>query len=151
MKTKITALLLATVAALALVPKQAVAGDKEAALIGGLIGGLVIGSALHDSRPYYGDTTVVVHDGYGYDRGYAGYEPAGYWDYRTVRVWVPATWEFRWVNGHQERVLIAGHWAHRRERHWVAHRGGRYDRHGRNDSYDRHDRRHDRRDGHGRW
>lgn len=151
MKTKITALLLATVAALALVPKQAVAGDKEAALIGGFIGGLVIGSAINDSRPHYGDTAVVVHDGYGYDRGYVRHEPAGYWDYRTVRVWVPATWEFRWVNGCHERVLIPGYWGHRRERVWVAHRGGRYDRHDRHDRYDRRDRRYDRHDGYGRW
>jgi hypothetical protein len=143
MKTKITALLLAAVAALALVPKQAQAGDKEAALIGGFIGGLVIGSALNDHRPDYGydaHTTVVVHD-----RGY-GYQPAGYWDYRTVRVWVPATWEVRYVRGYRERIYIPGYWTHRRDRVWVAgnhhHRRG-HDRHDRYDRYDRHD-------GHGR-
>ncbi len=126
MNTKITALLLATTAALTLVPKPAQAGDKEAALIGGLLGGLIIGSAIADSRPVYHDTTVIVDDGY-------SCEPAGYWDYRSVRVWVPAAWEIRIVNGCRERVFVPGYWSHRRDRVWVAYRG--HDR--------RHDRRHD--------
>lgn len=138
MKTKITALLLATTAALTLVPKPAQAGDKEAALIGGLLGGLIIGSAIADHRPVYHDTTVIVDDGY-------GCEPAGYWDYRTVRVWVPATWEIRIANGCRERIFVPGYWTHRRDRVWVAHRGGRHDR------SDRRDRRHDHHDGYGRW
>jgi hypothetical protein len=145
MKTKLTALLLAVVAAFALVPQSARAGDKEAALIGGLIGGLIIGSALSDASPtHYPDATVVV-TGFGYDHG-----PSGYWDHRTVRVWVPGSWEFRWVHGCRERVFVPGYWTHRQERVWVAHRGPRghdhrgYDRHdgyGRGDRHDRYDRR----------
>lgn len=131
MKTKITALLLAVAATFALVPQTAHAGDKEAALIGGLIGGFILGAAIQDAgRPAYTET-VVVHDApttvvaYG-DRGAC--EPAGYWDYRTVRVWIPAAYEVRYVRGCRERVYVPGYWTHRRERVWVAvrdhdHRG----------------------------
>lgn len=147
MKTKITALLLAAVTAVALVPKQAQAGDKEAALIGGLIGGLVLGAALNDSRSDYDgyDSAVVVQSGYGYNPGYGRdrYDRAGYWDYRTVRVWVPASWEFRYVHGYRERVYVPGYWTHRRDRVWVAHHGRGHHR-GHDRGYDRgYDRRHD--------
>lgn len=145
MNTKITALFLAGVAALTVVPQQARAGDKEAALIGGFIGGLVVGAVINDNRPAYRET-VVVHDGPGYrDNSCAPIvvEPAGYWDYRTVRTWVPGYWEFRWVRGCRERVYVAGYWSNRRERVWVASRGHGHDR-----GYDRD---YDRRRGHDRW
>ncbi len=140
MKTRLTALLLAATAAFALVAKPAYAGDKEAALIGGFLGGLVLGAALDHDR---GHTTVVVHDRPG---RYDDCRDTGYWDHRTVRVWVPGYWETRWRHGCSVRVYVPGYWDHRRERVWVAHRGdyGRGRDHGR--GYDRgHDRRrHDR-------
>lgn len=144
MKTRLTALLLAGTAAFALVAKPAYAGDKEAALIGGFLGGLVLGAALDHDR---GHTTVVVRGGDRFDRC----DDSGYWDYRTVRVWVPGCWETRWRNGCSVRVYIPGYWDHRRERVWVARRGdyGRGRDHDR--GYDRgHDRGHDRRR-HDRW
>lgn len=126
MKTKLTALLLTAVAALTLVPKPAQAGDKELALIGGFIGGLMIGSAINQShQSAYGDhgTTIVVHD--------ADYRDRGYWDYTTVRVWVPSCWETRIEFGRRTRIFIPGHYVIRRERVWVAHHGDRHDRHDR--------------------
>lgn len=144
MKTKITALFLAAAAVLAFVPKQAHAGDKEIALIGGFIGGLVVGSALHDQgSAYVGyETTTVGYDrnpGYGYDRGDdrrydRGYgrrhdrdydrRPAGHWEVRSVRVWVPAHWETRYDYGRRVQFFVPGYYEVRRERVWVAHRGG---------------------------
>lgn len=115
MKTKITALLLAVATTFALAPKQAQAGDKEVALIGGLLGGIIIGSAIANSQndQTCHDTAIVVAG----DRG----RPPGYWDYRTVRVWVPGYWEVRYVRGCRDRVYVPGYWDHRRERHWVSH------------------------------
>lgn len=136
MKTKITALFLAVVATFALVPQKAHAGDKEAALIGGLIGGFIIGSAIQNNAPVYTET-VVVHHGPGYDR--CAPEPSGYWDYRSVRVWVPGYWQERWSRGCRERVYVEGYWTHRRERVWVTASRG-HDRRG-YDRYDRGDRR----------
>lgn len=126
MKTKLAALLLAAVATLALVPKQAHAGDKELALIGGFLGGLIVGAALDDHRvDSHHDTVIVRHD---YDRGHSRHDRArGYWDHRTVRVWVPACWEVHHEYGRRVKIYIPGHYEVRRERVWVA--------------YDRHDRR----------
>lgn len=130
MNTKTNALLLLTVAAIAfLAPKPAQAGDKEAALIGGLLGGIIIGSAIADHRADNDchDTTIIVTDR---DRC----APTGYWDYRTVRVWVPGYWEVSHRHGCSVRVYVPGRWEHRRERSWVAY----------NDRSYHHDRRHHR-------
>lgn len=120
MKTKLTALLLAAVAALTLVPKQAQAGDKELALIGGFIGGLIVGSAINDSRTdVHYDTVVVGHDyrHHGrYDRG-----GRGHWEWRTVRIWVPGCHETRYDYGRRIRVFVPGYYETRRERVWVAY------------------------------
>lgn len=125
MKTKLTALLLATVAALTLVPKPAQAGDKELALIGGFIGGLIVGSALDDRHaPYAHDPVVISHD---YDRDYGrdyyrNDRPRGHWEYRKVRVWVPACWEVRYDYGRRVKVYVPGYYEIRHERVWVAHK-----------------------------
>jgi len=128
MNTKLTALTLAAATAFAFTPKPAVASDKGLAVVGGLIGGLVIASALNDDC----DTrTVVVNDRC----------DDGYWRTVEVRVWVPAGWVYeRSPHGGYRRVYVAGHHECRSDRVWVA-----YDRHGRHDRYDRHDR-HDRRE-----
>ena len=136
MKTKLTALLLAAVAALTLVPKQAQAGDKELALIGGFIGGLIVGSAINDSHSYdHHDTIVVGHDSGRYDRHgrHGRYDRGrdGYWDYRTLRIWIPAAWEIRYDYGRRTKCYVPGRYEIRRERVWVAfdrrdhHRGPR--------------------------
>lgn len=129
MKTKFAALLLAAVAALTLVPKPAHAGDKELAIIGGFLGGLIVGAALDDHHVDSHHDTVIVHRDYG--RDHSRYDRSrGYWDHRTVRVWIPACWEVRYDYGRRVKIYIPGHYEVRRERVWVA-----YDR------YDRHDRR----------
>jgi hypothetical protein len=116
MKTKITALALLSVAALSFAPKPAHAGDKELAAIGGFIGGVIVGSVLNKGHtdvycPPAPPVVVVHHDrrhGHGYwhenrvkvwvparwvyERDRRGHSVkryvAGYYDYRTERVWV---------------------------------------------------------------
>lgn len=140
-------LLAATAAALA--PKPALAGDREIAAIGGFIGGLVLGSALHDDR--YDRTTVVVSDRYHHRPQH------GYWKHVTVKTWVPGYWTTSCDRyGRRVRVYVEGCWQYRTDRIWVSHdRHGRYGHHDGHDRYDRHDRRHhdryDRHDRHERY
>ena len=116
MNTKITALTLAAVTAFAFTPKPAVAGDKGLAVVGGLIGGIIIASAIHD----HNDTrTVVVNDRC----------DDGYWKTVEVRTWVPGCWVYeRGHHGRSYRRYVEGHYECRTDRVWVA-----YDRHDRND------------------
>jgi hypothetical protein len=134
MKTKITALALIAVTALSLAPKPAQAGDKELAVVGGLIGGLIIG------------TTVIVN---GRDDRFDDCDDRGdrgYWKTVSVKVWVPGCWVVeRSRHGHSSRRYISGHYTFRTDRVWVSY--DRYDRHDRHDHYDRHD---DRRRDYGR-
>ena len=133
MNTKITALTLAAATAFAFTAKPAVAGDKELAVVGGLIGGLIIASALSDH--YDHDSGVVVASGY--DRGHRD----GYWKMVEVRTWVPGYWLVeRSRHGHSHRHYIEGRYECRTDRVWVAY--NRYDRYDRRD--DRRDDRHDR-------
>lgn len=127
MNTKFTALTLAAATAFAFTPKPAVAGDKELAVVGGLIGGLIIASAIND----HCDTrTVVVNDRC----------DDGYWKTVEVRVWIPAGWVYeRSPYGGSRRIYVAGHYECRNDRVWVA-----YNRYDRRDN--RHDDRHDRRE-----
>lgn len=126
MNTKITALTLAAVTAFAFTAKPAVAGDKELAVVGGLIGGLIIASAINN---HHDNDRVVVT---------AGYRPGhadGYWKTVQVRTWVPGYWVSERRHGRSHRYFVAGRYEYRTDRVWVA-----YNR------YDRHDRRDDRRD-----
>ena len=140
MKTKITALALIAVTALSLAPKPAKAGDKEWAVVGGLIGGLIIGSAINDSRQHdypARNTTVIVDGRRDDDCDYRG--NAGYWKEVSVRVWVPGCWVIERVrHGRDYRRYIGGHYEYRTDRIWVSY--DRYDRHDRHDGYDRDDR-----------
>jgi hypothetical protein len=141
MKNKITALVLVAVTAFALAPKPAKAGDKELAVVGGLIGGLIIGSAIADSRhssDYSRNTHVIVdhHRDGRYDRD------RGYWKEVRVKVWVPGCWVVeRSRYGRDYRRYVDGHYTYRTNRVWVS-----YDRHDRRGYDDRYDRR-----GDGRW
>ncbi len=132
MKNKITALVLVAATALSLAPKPAKAGDKELALVGGLIGGLIIGSAINDSRhsaDYPRTTTVVVNGRNGrYDD--CDYRDSGYWKTVNVKVWVPGSWVIeRSRYGREVRSYIAGHYTFRTDRVWVSYdRGDRNDR-----------------------
>jgi hypothetical protein len=135
MKTKITALALAAVTALSFAPKPAKAGDTEWALVGGLIGGIMIGAAINDSHhstvypPH--NTAVVVRGPVVNDCD----DRAGYWKDVSVKVWVPGCWIVeRSRHGHSREVrrYVNGHYEFRSNRVWVA-----YDR-GHNNRYDNH-------------
>ena len=119
MKTKITALALITATALSLAPKPAVASDKGLALVGGFLGGLIVASAINDSRhdDYYParNTTVVVNERCN-DRG-----PDGYWKEVSVRFWVPGCWVVdRGYRGCDSRRYVEGHYSCRNDRVWVS-------------------------------
>lgn len=133
MKTKITALALIAVTALSLAPKPAQASDKGLAVVGGLIGGLIIGSAIADSHhDYYAprSTTVIVNDRD--DRC-----DDGYWKEVSVKVWVPGCWIVeRSRHGREVRSYVSGHYSYRTDRVWVASdRRDRRDRDGRDDRH----------------
>jgi hypothetical protein len=131
MKNKITALALVAASAFSLAPKPAQAGDKELAVVGGLIGGLIIGSAISDSRHEadYPRATVVVD---GRNDRYDDYRDHrdGYWKIVSVKVWVPGTWVIeRSRYGHEIRRYVGGHYTYRNDRIWVSYdRGDRHDR-----------------------
>lgn len=144
MKNKITALALIAVTALSLAPKPAKAGDKELAIVGGLIGGLIIGSAINESRHSsdypHRSTTVIVNGRRDRDDC-----DDGYWKEVSVKVWVPGCWVIeRSRHGHSTKRYISGHYTFRTDRVWVSYdRNDRYDRHDRYDRDDRDDRRRD--------
>ena len=143
MKTKLTAIALVAVAALAFAPKPAKAGDEGLAAIGGFIGGVIVGSVINDSNRHGNHGSIGVE--VGYNSGYRGdyrHDDRGYWKNVTVRTWVPARWVIEYDRyGRQYRRQIGGHYINRIERVWVAHNHHRgYDRHDRYDRYDRYDR-----------
>lgn len=142
MNTKLIALSLAAATAFAFTPKPAKAGDTGAAIVGGLIGGLIIGSAIADHNDH--DRVVFVNDRC----------DDGYWKNVEVRVWVPGVWIVeRGYHGRTYRRYVEGHYECRTNRVWVAYErhgyrpyereigrgyGRDYDRHGRDhDRYDR--------------
>ncbi len=135
MNTKFTALTLAAATAFAFTPKPAVAGDKGLAVVGGIIGGLIIASAIND---HHDDShTVIVSNSYNPRHN------DGYWKTVEVRVWVPAVWIVeRSHHGRSYRRYVEGHYECRTDRVWVAYNG--YDRYDHRD--DRRDDRRDRRD-----
>lgn len=130
---KLTTLSLLAAGAVALAPASAQAshrgGDEAAAAIGGFIGGLIVGSVLHDAPRH--DRAVFVSHRHDFRRDDCG----GYWRNVTVRHWVPGYWTTRYDCGRRISVFVPGRWEHRTERVWVS--TGPYDRY---DRYDRHDR-----------
>lgn len=110
------------------VPK-ANAGDDAGAFIGGLIGGAIIGSVLADDDVH---TSVSV-----------GFSSHGYYDWVSVRTWVPGYHTHRRDHcGNLYRVWVSGHYTHVKQKVWVSGSPRHYDR------YDRHDHRRDHRYGH---
>lgn len=161
MNTKITALTLAAATAFAFTPKQASAGDGDgAAIFGAILGGAIIGAAIASAdncAPVYVDTycppAPVI-----YTPAPVVYAPTpvvygGYWNTTTVNVWVPGAWVVeRDYYGRDCRRYVAGHYAPRHNRVWVAN--NRYDNRGGNHHREvsrghGNDRRDDHRDGRG--
>lgn len=124
---KLAAMSLLTAGVLSLAPSPAIAGSKEKALIGGLIGGLIIGHAITESHrsacPPEPDT-VVVYDSREDNCG-------GCWRETRVQVWVPGYWVTHRNHGHRVRYYVSGRHEWRTNRVWVADAHG--DRHGRRD------------------
>ena len=135
MNFKATALTLAATA-FAFTPKPAVAGDKEAALVGGLIGGIILGAVIADANDH--DTHVVVanHNYRSYDNDRCD---DGYWKRVEVRTWVPGYWVSERRHGRTHRYYVEGHYEIRTDRVWVA-----YDRRDRDDRRYGYDNRRDR-------
>lgn len=107
--------LLALAAAL-LAPSDAKAGDTERAVIGGLIGGIIIASVLDD------DANVSV----GYSSHYGRHDD-GHWEWVSVRTWVPGYYERRRDHcGNLMKVWVSGHYTLVKQRVWVdtGHRRG---------------------------
>lgn len=94
---------------------------EVAAAVGGFIGGLIVGSAVEHDRydrhqPVYVRDRVVIESGRRHNDGY--------WQWTTVRVWVPGYWIVRYDDcGRRYRSFENGHFEHRRERVWVSVRG----------------------------
>lgn len=111
--------LLALVAAFA-TPNTAKAGDDEKALIGGLIGGLIIGAAIADNDHH---TSIEV----GYHGSSRHHD--GYWTWTTRKHWVPGYYERRRDHcGNRVKVWVSGHYTVVREKVWVSERDRHYSR-----------------------
>lgn len=124
MNIKATVLTLAATA-FAFTPKPAEAGNKEAALVGGLIGGLIIGAAIADSHDHDARVVVASHGPRYRDDDC---RDDGYWKRVEVRTWVPGYWVTERRHGRTHRYYVEGHYEIRTERVWIA-----YDRHDRRD------------------
>ncbi|EDY81876.1 hypothetical protein VDG1235_1496 [Verrucomicrobiia bacterium DG1235] len=137
----LSALTLLAAAAALVMPNKAMAGDKEKAIIGGLIGGIIIGAVIADD-----DFDTHVNVGY-HAGGRHGHHDHGYWEWVSVKTWIPGYYERSCDRyGRTRKVWISGHYTFSKKKVWVdarrsSHRSSYHYR-----SYDRHDRRHDRYD-----
>lgn len=137
---------LALIAAFTLTPRSASAlGDKEAAIIGGLLGGVIIGAVIDDALD--GDRhydSVRYEDrrrgssSHSYGRSSHGpscgcdtcrssrsrsHNSGGYWTYRSVKVWVPGHSSYYYDDcGRRVRHYERGYWTYRKEKVWVSSR-----------------------------
>lgn len=119
----LAAIALLSAAILSLAPTPAIAGSKEKALIGGLIGGLILGHAISES--YHSSSPpergpVVVYDSRSGNR-------TGYWMETRVQIWVPGCWITTYTHNRPSRRYVAGHHEYRTERVWVT--DARHNRH----------------------
>lgn len=130
MNIKATVLTLAATA-FAFTPKSAVAGDKETALVGGLIGGIILGAVIADASDHDARVVVASHNHRHYDNDRCD---DGYWKRVEVRTWVPGYWVSERRHGRTHRYYVEGHYEIRTDRVWVAYsRHNRYDRDDRRD------------------
>ena len=141
--TLITALIASTAA------PEARADREGRALVGGLIGGIIIGSILDDDHHHH---TRVHHRSRGHGR-HGGCGCSGHYDYISVKTWISGHWSVRYDRyGHCHRHWSPGYYSYYKRRGWVPHRRScrhysaprhdryddRYDRY-RDDRYDRYD------------
>lgn len=135
MKT-ISALTLIAVVAAFITPNSVHAGEKERAIIGGVLGGIIIGAVLADD-----DIHTRVSVGY-HNRGH--HRSDGYWEWVTVKTWRPGYYERSCDRyGRTRKVWISGHYDYHKKKVWVETRRGGYGRHYRESDdhrYDRYDR-----------
>ena len=145
MKTKTTAIAFILLLALVARPTPVRAGDEALAALGGFLGGVIVGTVINDRDDH---RTIIVRGGSGrhdrydrydrhdrYDRrdSYGrGHQPAGRWEYRTVRKWVPGHWTIvRDRCGDRRRVWNDGYHVRTQIRVWVSfgdrHRSDRCD------------------------
>lgn len=142
----INALCILVAIAAVITPKQAMAGDKEKAIIGGLIGGIIIGSVLADDDHHY-STSVSYRRGHGHHNQCSH----GRWEWRTEKRWVPGYYRYtRDRCGYKVRTWVSGYHNYHKQKIWVKDCScGHYDRHNRSDRhYSRHDRNYDDRSDH---
>ena len=131
--TLITALIASTAA------PEARADREGRALVGGLIGGIIIGSILDDARHHH---TRVHHRSRGHGR-HGGCGCSGHYDYISVKTWISGHWSVRYDRyGHCHRHWSPGYYSYYKRRVWVPHR--RSCRHYSAPRHDRYDDRYDR-------
>lgn len=117
------------------------AGDDGLAALGGFVAGVITGVIIEDSHDrdrvrvsVYGERghrdDRYGHRDYRYGHK-SSHGPAGHWETKRVRVWVPGRWE-RGVNRCGDRVSVwrPGHYEWHKERVWVS-----YGDRGRRDGY----------------
>ena len=123
----------------ALVASTARADREGRALVGGLIGGIIIGSILDDDRHLHHHHTRIHHRSRGYDRhGGCGYN--GHYDYISVKTWINGHWSVSYDRyGHCHRHWCPGYYSYDKRRVWVPHnRSRRHYSSPRHDHYDDH-------------
>ena len=86
---KKTLIALAAILALTLAPRPAAAlGDKEAAILGGLIGGVIIGAAIDDALDHDNHVSVSYSHRDRDDRGRDHRDRGSGWPLRFVLPWL---------------------------------------------------------------
>ncbi len=125
---KIALFSLLALAVMIVAPRPAYAGDKGLAILGGVIGGLIIADALDGDSHHHTSVHVSHRD--------------GYWRDVPYDVWIEGRWV---ISNRHHRYYVEGHYETRVRKVWVSthSRDRRYSY--RDRSYDRrHDsRRHD--------
>ncbi|MGK0236654.1 MAG: hypothetical protein ACI92G_000109 [Candidatus Pelagisphaera sp.] len=100
--------------------------DREGrALIGGIIGGLIIGSIIDDDdhRHHRSRSHVSVNHSSSHYGSHCGC--SGHHDTISVKTWVNGNWSVHYDSyGHRHRDWHPGHYIYRNERVWVAHNRG---------------------------
>jgi hypothetical protein len=119
MRTKSTISILTAALAFAGI-QQAQAGDKEKYLVGGLLGGWILNEVFDRSSVEVHSPRPVVVERHRYPS--YSHRPSGRYEYRNVKIWVPAYRE-RTVTrcGQVEVRWVPGHYEVRREKVWVSY------------------------------